>query len=149
MKIALDIDGVLADVRGYVEDHLLDKKDWKTYFSHTMEFPIIWQTLFILDAITQNYSNTEVYFITGRPESNRELTELWLSSHLSFSNYILLMRKDGDKNPACEIKLEWLKLLKPDLVIEDDPEAVKLAVENGFAVFQVHGFRVTKEDMVP
>jgi len=146
MRICCDIDGVLADVREYVAMYL--PHDWKTYFTYTSTFPHIWQLHFIISALLDNYQNVEVVFITGRPENNRQLTRTWLEDILGLIG-ILLMRQDTNHRPTYEIKREWFRKLKPDLIIDDDPEVVRVAKEEGFLVLQVHGFRATDNDMVP
>jgi len=149
MRICCDIDGVLADVREYVIKYL--PHDWKTYFSNTEKFPIIGPVASLLYSLSIN-PNHEIYLVTGRPESNRNYTMLWLLHRLPIcdipSPYIL-MRPDSDYRPTHEIKLEWFKELKPDLIIDDDPKVIEVALKEGFIVLQVHGFRVTENDMVP
>ncbi len=150
MRIACDIDGVLADVRYYIYNYLLTNRDWDTYFTHTLSFPEITPMVLLVDSLLDVPSN-EVYFVTGRPESNRELTEKWLKDVLP--NYCksakLLMRPNGDRSRASKIKLDWFRQLQPSLIIDDDPEVVETVTRNGFVVMQVHGYRATNTDMVP
>jgi len=92
----------------------------------------------------------EVIFVTGRPESNRELTTIWLHKALGRNSLQLLMRKTGDwERPNLELKLEACLHFAPDLVIEDEPRAVERLREAGFKVLQVHGYRITKQDYRP
>lgn len=150
MKIACDIDGVLANVQEHVNEHLVEKEDWKTYFSHTEEFPAI---LTIRSIIRLLHVHHTICFVTGRPESNREATTRWLQKRITtghrFLESQLLMRTNGDTRPGTEIKLEWFRKLQPDLVIDDSPETAEAATNEGFTVLQVHGFRATPNDMVP
>lgn len=150
MKIVCDIDGVLADVRKYVKEYLLEGSDWKTYFSHTEEFPPIPSMIELLYALKSRPSR-EVLLVTGRPESNRESTEKWLKKNLyyKFLPKDLLMRPSGDSRLSYKVKMDTLRDLKPDLIIDDDPAVVKAATKEGFIVLQVHGFRATKNDNVP
>ncbi len=74
MRIACDIDGVLVDVREYLEKYL--PHDWEAYFSHTLEFPAIKPMKTLLYHLSC-YPREDIYFVTGRPESNRHLTEQW------------------------------------------------------------------------
>ena len=60
-----------------------------------------------------------------------------------------LMRKDGDFRHTYEIKMEWFRELKPDLIIDDDPAVVEAAAKEGFIVLQVHGFRLNGGDATP
>ena len=149
MIICCDIDGVLADVREYVVKYL--PHDWKTFFSHTPDAAIVPAMRTMIRAM---HLSSELYFVTGRPESNREQTVRWLAEEVMYSVYFsystrLLMRPNNDSRLTCEIKMEWFRELRPDLVIDDDPAVVKAATKAGFIVLQVHGFRITDEDMVP
>jgi len=45
--------------------------------------------------------------------------------------------------------MQWFRELKPNLVIDDDPEVVEAATKEGFIVLQVHGFRVTDKELIP
>ena len=148
MKITCDIDGVLADVREYVKVHLIGKGDWKAYFSYTREFPVIEPMLELIRIL--RVSN-DVYLVTGRPQSNRALTEAWLSCNLSPNIPMdkLLMRPKGDSRSPCDIKMEWFRELQPHLIIDDDPAVIEAATKEGFVVLQVHGFRCTKNDYTP
>ena len=151
MIICCDIDGVLADVRPYVTKYL--PHDWKTYFTHTEEFTVISPLHRVcVDLYSKGFD--EIYFVTGRPESNRNATRKWLDRRilpgaLFYYDGHILMRPNSDHRPTCEIKMEWFRELKPDLIIDDDPEVVKAATEEGFIVLQVHGFRTTSEDAIP
>lgn len=151
MRIVCDIDGVLADVRKHVEEHLLEKNDWKTYFEHTLEFPVI-PTIRSLLYTLDGKPHHETYLVTGRPESNRVLTELWLQSvGIGPGVFLrhLLMRASGDSRPTWDVKMDIIRRLNPDLIIDDDPAVIEVAVKEGFTVLQVHGFRCTSNDYVP
>ncbi len=145
MKVIFDIDGVLADVRKFVVEYL--PHDWKEYFSHTEEFPCILPMVALLCSL-QSKPYHEVYLVTGRPESNREATEKWLRKN-SLAYGTLLMRSNGDSRPTCEVKIQWYREIRPDLIIDDDPAVVEIATKEGFKVLQVHGYRATLNDMIP
>ena len=152
MIICCDIDGVLADVREYVLEYLLDgKKDWETYLEKTLEFPPVLPMVSLIRTLISNPLHS-VYFTTGRPERNRLLTEEWIRRNLliGFSSYYKLkMRPSRTQLTTEELKMGWYQELQPQLIIEDEPKIVKAATEAGFTVLQVHGFRVTENDMVP
>jgi len=145
MRVCCDIDGVLADVRYYVKKYLLH--DWGGYFGCTLQFP----TIPSMNELIQRFGEDEIYLVTGRPESNRWLTETWLTLKMPFPNpaWILRMRKDEDHRPGYQIKMEWYREIHPTLVIDDDPEVIEAASKEGFVVLQVHGYRITTIDMVP
>ena len=149
MKVVSDIDGVLADVREYVENYL--PHDWKEYFTHTAEFSAIHSMVALLYAL-QCKPYHDVYLVTGRPESNREATENWLRKELAIINipsHKLLMRRNNDSRPTCEVKIQWYREICPDLIIDDDPAVVEAATKEGFIVLQVHGYRATENDLIP
>jgi len=153
LKICCDIDGTLADVKRLVKKYLSKKGDWETYFLYTSEMPVIPITAEIVRALYLR--GHDLYIVTGRPESNRGPTEVWLGTHVLFGSiwfpYVdrLLMRPNYDRRSTHEVKLEWFKEIKPGLIIDDDPEVVEAASKEGFKVLQVHGFRYSDKDMVP
>lgn len=147
MIICCDIDGVLADVRSYVEEYL--PHDWKTYFSHTEEFEPIQSNFDMVNTLLFDH---QLVFVSGRPQANRIPTTNWLQQYLHLTKddqLTLRLRADADHRPTYEIKMEWFRELKPDLIIDDDPEVVKAATVEGFIVLQVHGFRCTERDSIP
>jgi uncharacterized HAD superfamily protein len=133
MIIACDIDGVICDPLYWVEKYVPD--DWEKYFSHTLDFLPIKEVIALITAFRES-----VILVSGRPESNRQLTIQWLTE-----NYVhvktLFLRKDSDKRPTHEIKLEWYAAIKPDIILEDDPIVVAAARKAGYTVLQVHGYR--------
>lgn len=151
MKVIFDIDGTLADVREYVKAHLIEKKSWKTYFSHTLDFPPIVENIKLLEALYQE--GNEIILLTGRPQSNRALTKEWLNTHLSIgsNDYKLLMWDSKLRQgwSTAQLKIRVLKEENPDLIIDDDPELCEEATKEGFKVLQVRGYRITDKDMIP
>jgi hypothetical protein len=59
------------------------------------------------------------------------------------------MRQDGDLRPTWLIKMQWFEEIKPDLIIDDDPEVIEKALAAGYNVLQVHGYRCTEKDSIP
>jgi len=151
MKVLCDIDGVLADPANAVIEYLHkdSKWDWDEYYKHTLELPPIQSMISIVTYLLNDAAN-EVIFVTGRPESNRELTTIWLCNALGRNFLQLFMRKTGDwERPNWELKLEACWNLLPDLVIEDEPRAIERLTNAGFKVLQVHGYRITELDYRP
>ena len=149
MEVIFDIDGVLADVRKFVVECL--PHDWKEYFSHTEEFPCVLPLVALLCSL-QSKPYHKVYLATGRPESNRVATENWLRKELPacrVPSHLLMMRRNNDSRTTCEIKMQWFRDIRPDLIVDDDPEVAEAATKEGFVVLQVHGFRATKNDWIP
>jgi uncharacterized HAD superfamily protein len=149
MIILCDIDGVIADVRKYVNKYL--PHDWKTYLAHTSKFEPVDS---LATAVRTLHLVSTLHIGTSRPESNREATKQWLSKYVFLDLHFpyasrLHMRRDGDIRHGHVIKMEWLRTLNPDFVIDDDPEMVKAARKAGVIVLQVHGLRATAKDDVP
>ncbi len=144
MVVCCDIDGVLADVRGYV--YLLP--NWDEYFKHTLEFPPIPEVIMLVGSLMQ--AGHHVVFVTGRPESNMNDTILWLMNNTpSLVTVEVRMRRNDDYRQSLEIKLEVMRELKPSLILEDEPRAVEAMKAEGFTVLQVHGYRYSGDDNIP
>lgn len=142
--VICDIDGVLADIRGF--HHILP--DWEEYYKHILEFPTIPEVVMLVDSLI--LGGHRVVFLTGRPLSTNPDTLLWLTRSVPNLDTIeVKMRQEGDFRPTIDIKLEVIRELRPSLVIEDEPKAVKVLKDEGFTVLQVHGYRATEEDYVP
>ena len=83
------------------------------------------------------------YFLTGRPDSSRELTMGWLydNTGLICSEESLCMRKDRDHREDWVIKLEHLDRLGLDksktIIFDDRDQVVQNLRAAGWVVFQV------------
>jgi len=153
MNIVFDLDGVLVDVKEYAELYLGEKKDWKSYFAHTLDFKPIEPMVELVRTFMSGQGYHKIYFATGRPESNRELTEVWLRGLVLrgrfLHNSFLLMRANNDSRSAVDLKLEYFEEAKADLIFEDDPSVVEAALKKGYLVVQVHGYRYNRTDLIP
>lgn len=139
--VLCDIDGCIADVRKIVR-YL---PDWDEYFRHQHECNPIPSTVRLLGSLLSG--GHEVALMTGRPERLRRITYDWLYRVESFfAPCSLWMRPDNCSRSTQDIKMEWAEGLRPDLIIDDDPTVVKLAVGCGFTVLQVHGYRAGNAD---
>jgi len=156
MIVICDIDGCLADVVPYVKEYLLkDKADWKTYFTHTLDFKPMPETIELINSLLAN--RHKVIFVSGRPASNRQLTKEWLYRHIRFikdDKLDLRLRKKGDNRPTKDLKLEIIQkihsIVRSVLVIEDEPSVVEeLSTLRGITILQVHGYRCTAKDGIP
>ena len=151
MKVVCDVDGVIADPCKYVEKHLLGGKspDWEKYYDKTLEFPCIESMVEVIKSLYD--SGHGIYFVTARPELNRAPTYIWLKSKMGFTPCNLFMSNGEPSSLRSnrEFKLEIINKIVPDLVIEDEPEAVDLFRSRGYIVLQVHGFRICDRDLVP
>lgn len=131
-----DLDGVLADVQHRL--HLLAgvPKDWDAFFAAAVDDPLLDEGAQLVRELA---STDEIHYLTGRPESSRELTERWLRRHRLPAGAVV-MRPDGDHRPARLFKLEQLRLLQRgrtiSCVVDDDPEVVALLRDNDLPVRQ-------------
>jgi hypothetical protein len=140
-----------------------NKWDWDEYFKHTLEFKPIEPVIDLIVKLMN--AAVSVLFITGRPESNRYLTETWLRRYhlMDLNGANLIMRKPSDIDaeskalPTVDIKMRYYRLAKettdvftgPILIIDDEPAVIAAATKEGFTVMQVHGYRVTEKDGIP
>lgn len=96
-----------------------------------------------LDAVLKQYidQNVDILFVTGRPESAREATEIWLASN-NYYSYKLFMRKNNDFAHGDDYKR---KVYKEHIenkynvlcVFEDSNKCVKMWREEGLLTCQV------------
>jgi hypothetical protein len=134
MIAAVDIDGVLADVRHRL--HHLDRspKDWEGFFAAAVEDPLLEQGRHTVTRLAEGY---DVVYLSGRPERCREDTEAWLRRH-DLPRGDVLLRPAGDRRPARLTKIETLRRLARDravgLLVDDDPDVLEAARRAGFDV---------------
>lgn len=139
--VIFDIDGTLADLSHRL--HLIKhdgKKDYKAFFdSIPMDEPIkpvAWLARVVA-------VNSNIIFVTGRPDSHRTETLKWLETHLGDAgkNPALYMRKTGDYRTDDIIKHQLLKQIiadgySPFLVIDDRPRVVEMWRKLGLICLQ-------------
>lgn len=130
----IDIDGVVADVRHrlhYVESR---PKNWDAFFAAAATDPVLAEGV---ARVTDLAAAHEIVFVTGRPERCRDDTMQWLSS-AGLDPSRLIMRRDGDRRPARQTKLNEISTLAKRatvaVVVDDDPEVCATLSAAGFAV---------------
>jgi hypothetical protein len=134
MVAAVDIDGVLADVRHRL--HHLDArpKDWDGFFAAAPEDPLLPQGKETVARLAEGY---DVVYLSGRPERCRTDTERWLRRHALPEGEVIL-RPAGDRRPARLVKVEILRRLARGrtvgLLVDDDPQVLQAARAAGFDV---------------
>jgi phosphoglycolate phosphatase-like HAD superfamily hydrolase len=126
-----DIDGVVADVRHRV--HLVEKrpKDWQRFFAAAADDQPLPEGIERVRAVAGEH---EIVWLTGRPNSLRQVTRRWLTGH-ELPTGELIMRTDRDFRPAPVLKLAELQRLRPreiTLFLDDDPAVIAAAAEAGF-----------------
>jgi uncharacterized HAD superfamily protein len=133
-----DIDGTLANC-----DHRLHyvknkPKNWDAFYSECMDDHIIWPVAEMLELFRKNHL---IYIVTGRPERNRDLTELWLNNNKIYFDK-LIMRGDRDfrkspdyKSSVCDtIEAEGNKIF---LAVEDREDCINMFISRDIYTFNV------------
>lgn len=131
----VDIDGVVADVRHRVKHVRRQPKDWDAFFAAAAHDPPHPEGLAVVERLAEDH---EVVFLTGRPERLRADTRAWLGRH-GLDGHRLVMRPEGDRRPAVQIKLRLLGELgrgrQVTVVVDDDPVVIAAVREAGYAAF--------------
>jgi hypothetical protein len=131
---AVDIDGVVADVRHRLRHIEGRRKDWDAFFAAAVDDPPHLEGVNLVGKLTVDH---DVLFLTGRPERLRADTERWLERH-GLGGHRLAMRSDGDRRPAAVTKLRRLRdegRTRPvGVVVDDDPVVVAAMKEAGYLV---------------
>lgn len=132
---AIDIDGVVADVRHRL--HLVEQrsKNWDAFFAAAVADDLLVEGAATVERLARDH---DIVYLTGRPEKCRAATLAWLAGH-GLPVGELIMRAAGDFRPARETKVRVLRELSrraPIGVIVDDDEAVITAARTaGFTAF--------------
>jgi uncharacterized HAD superfamily protein len=144
----MDIDGTLANAEHRI--HLLPKsptfestgltpdEGWLAFYAEAKNDTINHEIRELNNLMAMRY---EIIIITGRPETEREMTEAWLQKHnINYSQ--LLMRPAGDRRPDTVIKKELLDELReltyePLFAVEDRAGVTAMWRENGVRCLQV------------
>lgn len=128
--IICDIDGTLAirgdrdpyDMTRVGEDEPHRLRCWLIHLIHT-------------------YGGMPIVFTSGRDNSARFQTSMWLEEHVNIIDYSLVMRAQGDDRPDDVVKKEMLdkirKVYNPVAAFDDRDKVVKMWRANGVECFQV------------
>lgn len=134
MIAAVDIDGVLADVRHRLRHVRGRSKDWRAFFAAAPSDPPLQQGLDTVRALAEGY---EIVYLSGRPEQCREDTLNWFARH-DLPPGRLILRRTGDRRPARLVKVEALDRLSTQgqvgLLVDDDPLVLDAARAAGYDV---------------
>jgi uncharacterized HAD superfamily protein len=130
----IDIDGVVADVRHRLHHLRRRPARWDRFFADAADDPVLGVGA---DVVRQLAAAHRVVWLSGRPESLREVTERWLAAHdLPAGN--LLLRPNGDYRPAARFKLDVVRNLAEThgvaAALDDDPAVVDALRAAGFPV---------------
>jgi hypothetical protein len=127
-----DIDGVVADVRHRLKYVERKPKNWFAFFAAAKRDDPHPEGL---ELVTRYAADHEIVYVTGRPKHLRADTEAWLDRN-GIGGHELIMRPGGDRRPAAVVKVELLRALSQDrvidLVVDDDEKVIKAVAAAGF-----------------
>ncbi len=136
MIAVVDIDGVLADP-AHRTHHLSKRpKDWDAFFAEVGGDGLLEHGRALLHDLADEH---DVVLLSGRPESARRDTELWLDRHgIAVSR--LVLRADADHRPAPVMKGDLIRGIGgPDevvIVVDDDAGVVEELARMGYRTHQ-------------
>ena len=132
---AVDIDGVVADVRHRLHHLERRPKNWDAFFAEAVRDTVHPEGVQVVRHLELEH---DVVFLTGRPSHLRRDTERWLAAH-GLDGHQLLMRPAHDRRPAAVVKVETLLRLfgteRVTIVVDDDPQVLRAMARAGFATF--------------
>lgn len=136
MPIAIvDIDGVVADVRHRLHHITGRPKDWDAFFDAAVDDPPHAEGLGVVRRLAEGH---EIVYVTGRPNRLRAATAEWLDRH-DIGGHQLMMRPNGDRRPAAQVKVELLAELargrEIGMVVDDDVRVLAAMRAAGYPTF--------------
>jgi hypothetical protein len=133
---AVDLDGVVADVRHRLHHLEGGRKDWDAFFAGIADDAVHPEGLAVAKELAREH---ELVYLSGRPERTRAATEHWLARHGAPEGTVLL-RRDGDRRPARVTKVGILRRLARDrpvaVLVDDDAAVCRAARDAGFTVME-------------
>ena len=143
--VFFDIDGTVADISHRLHFIQSEPKDWASFHAAATDDEPMKDMVSIVIALFKQSYNDGYYpiFVTGRPESSREITLKWLNQAFGiyFIDDELAMRKNGDYRPDHVIKRELVQNLRKlghdvVLAVEDRQQVVDMYREEGIRCLQ-------------
>ncbi|MFI0981079.1 hypothetical protein ACH4SP_29240 [Streptomyces sp. NPDC021093] len=129
-----DLDGTLADSAH--RQRFLERRprDWNAFFAAAPQDPPLAEGVALA---LSSARECEVVYLTGRPEKCRRDTVAWLAAQ-GLPEGRMWMRRDNDRRPARQTKMEVLGRLARDrevrVLVDDDALVCDAAEEAGFTV---------------
>ncbi len=141
--VICDIDGTIADTEHrthFVKKPEGEKKDWKGFFGAMADDPVRKDVQEMLIGFYNQ--GLTIVFLSGRPDTYKQVTLDWLQRHNLTFAFTLIMRRADDKRDDTEVKKEMLDRYFPDhskihTVIDDRPSVIRMWKENGLNVLDV------------
>ena len=132
---AVDLDGVVADVRHRLRHLERRPKDWKAFFRAADSDDAHEEGLAIVAKLAEDH---DIVFLTGRPAHLEGATRAWLERN-GLGDHDLVMRPEGDRRPAAQIKPGLLRRYagtrEVGMVVDDDPDVIAALRAAGFPTF--------------
>lgn len=136
----VDLDGVLADVRHRLRHVEGERKDWDAFFAGIPDDPPLAEGFAVVERLRAE--GHEIVVVTGRPERTRPDTQQWLARH-GLAGVRVLMRREGDRRPARQVKRAIVRRLAADraiaVVVDDDPAVCDALEADGRPVLRADG----------
>ena len=138
--IIVDIDGTVARIGDRLKYIRQEQKDWDSFYGHCDEDEPIRDVIDIV--LKLRNKGIQIKFCTGRRESVRRKTELWIEKHMGLKpcDYSLLMRKDKDWRHDTDVKPMMIDIPACEVlcVFEDRNSMVRKWRELGYTCLQVN-----------
>lgn len=124
MILVFDLDGTLADNRH--REHLLagESPQWDAFFEACDQDKLVVPIANIAQCMWVH--GHRIVVLTGRPESVRNKTSMWLTDN-GVPYHKLLMRPDGDYRPSTDLKRA---LLQENVIRHLLPDEAVVAIDN-------------------
>ena len=142
----VDLDGVVADVRHRLRFLRSRPKDWDQFFAAAHADPAHPEGLAVVARLADDH---EIVFVTGRPDRLRQRTVDWLETY-GLGKHRLVMRPEGDRRPAAQVKRELVDALARDrdigMIVDDDGLVLDTLRDAGYPTFAADWERRHAED---
>ncbi|MGW0734982.1 phosphatase domain-containing protein [Streptomyces sp. NPDC002851] len=131
-----DLDNTLADTAH--RQHFLERtpRDWNGFFAAAPDDPPLAAGITLL---LETAAECEIQYLTGRPERCRSDTRTWLKEQ-GLPDGRLWMRRDHDRRPARQTKLEVVRRLAAGrevrMLVDDDELVCDAVSAAGFTVIR-------------
>lgn len=125
--VLCDLDGTLANIDHRWHFVQQEPKDWQAFFE---AMPADTVCSVVLETLEIAYKQGHaVFFVTGRPDTYRVQTEVWLEDICSWQEPVVFMRRGGDHRSDIVVKEEMLMRYFPDVswietAIDDRPSVI-------------------------
>ncbi len=123
--LIVDLDGTLTNCEHRVHYVECDEPDWKSFYKGMIDDPINEWCKRIIETFSRD--NVEIIFITGRPQTYRNLSEEWLRKHQIVYKSLYMRDEEDHRDDHLvkkEIYLNHVKDKFKTLFVLDDRKSV-------------------------